>query len=84
MENLVNAIDSQTIVLIAAIAVAFLLVKLVFRVLSAGIGLVLAIAAIVLVLQYFLGISPRQLWLEISHLPQMVLHWVQVLMQSIS
>ena len=84
MDNLVNAIDSQTIVLIAAIAVAFLLVKLVFRVLSAGIGLVLAIAAIVLALQYFLGISPRQLWFEISHLPQDILHWVQVLMQSMS
>ena len=84
MENLVNAIDSQTIVLIAAIAVAFLLIKLVFRVLSAGIGLVLAIAAIVVALQYFLGISPRQLWFEISHLPQMVLHWVQILMQNIN
>lgn len=84
MDNLVNAIDSQTIVLIAAIAVAFLLVKLIFRVLNAGIGLVLAIAAIVLALQYFLGISPRQLWFEISHLPQDILRWVQILMQNIS
>ncbi len=83
MDNLVNAIDTQTIVVIAAIAVAFLLVKLVFRILNAGIGLVLAIAAIVLALQYFLGISPRQLWFEISHLPQDILHWGQVLIQSI-
>ena len=84
MDNLVNAIDSQTIVVIAAIAVAFLLVKLVFRILNAGIGLIVAIAAIVLALQYFLGINPRQLWFEISHLPQTVLHWVQAVMQTMS
>jgi hypothetical protein len=70
MDSLFNSIDSQTVLLIAAIAVAFLLLRLFFRVLNVGLGSILTIVAIGLVLQYVFGISPKELWFEISHLPQ--------------
>uniref|UniRef100_A0A832H005 Uncharacterized protein n=1 Tax=Oscillatoriales cyanobacterium SpSt-402 TaxID=2282168 RepID=A0A832H005_9CYAN len=70
MESVLGALDSQVVLLIAAIAVAVLLLRLFFRVLSVGLGMILTIVAIVLVLQYVFGISPRELWFEISHLPQ--------------
>lgn len=70
MDSLLDAIDSQVVLLIAAIAVAFLLIRLLFRILNVGLGIILTIVAIVLVLQYLFGISPRQLWFEIGHLPQ--------------
>lgn len=70
MDSLLESIDSQTILVIGAIVVTLLLVRLLFRVLNAGLGTILTLAAIVLLLQYVFGISPRQLWFEISHLPQ--------------
>jgi hypothetical protein len=77
MDALLESIDSQTVLVIAAIAVALLLVRLLFRVLNAGLGILLTIAAIVLVLQYGFGISPRQLWFEIGHLPQDLARFVK-------
>ncbi len=80
MDDLFDIINSQTVLVIAAIAVAFLLVRLLFRILSVSLGMILTIVAIVLVLQYLFGISPRELWFEISHLPQHIAR----LMQSFS
>ena len=65
-----GAIDSQTVLFVAAIAVSLLLVTLLFRILKAGLGLILMILAIVLILQYLFGISPQQLWSQIGNLPQ--------------
>lgn len=77
MNSLFDGFDSQTVLLIAAIAVAFLLIRLLFRILNVSLGLILTIVAIVLVLQYLFGISPRQLWFEISHLPQDLARLIQ-------
>ena len=65
-----GAIDSQTVLFVAAIAVSLLLVTLLFRILKAGLGLILMILAIVMILQYLFGISPQQLWSQIGNLPQ--------------
>ena len=65
-----GALDSQTVLFVAAIAVSLLLVTLLFRILKAGLGLILMILAIVLILQYIFGISPQQLWSQIGNLPQ--------------
>lgn len=70
MGSLSSIVDSQVVLLVAAIAVAILLVRLLFRVLNVGLGTLLTIGAIVLLLQFVFGISPRELWFEISHLPQ--------------
>ncbi|NJP12386.1 MAG: hypothetical protein HC866_25390 [Leptolyngbyaceae cyanobacterium RU_5_1] len=69
MDSVFSAVDSQVVLLVAAIAVAILCIRLLFRILNVGLGMILAIVAIVLVLQYSFGISPKQLWFEISHLP---------------
>ncbi|NDJ17346.1 hypothetical protein [Myxacorys almedinensis] len=79
MDSLLGSVDSQTVLVIAAIAVAFLALRLVLRVLSVSSGLILSIAAIALALNYFFGISPKQLWFEISHLPQDLLQLVKSL-----
>lgn len=70
MDSLLGAVDSQLVLFIAAIAVTVLLFRLVFRFLNVGLGSILTIVAIFLILQYVFGISPRELWFEISHLPQ--------------
>lgn len=70
MNGIFESIDSQTVLLIGAIAVAFLLLRLVWRIFNVGLGLIFAIVAIALVLQYGFGISPKELWFEVSHLPQ--------------
>lgn len=77
MDGLLNNIDTQTVLVIGAVVVAFLLLRLFFRILSGGAGLILTIVAIVLGLQYLFGISPYQLWREIAHLPQELLHLVE-------
>lgn len=77
MDSLISSVDSQAILVIAAIAVALLLGTLLYRILKASFGLILAIVAIALVLQYGLGISPNQLWREIGNLPQDVVQLVQ-------
>ncbi len=70
MDTILDAIDSRTVVLIAAIAVAVLSVRLLSGALKSGVGMLFTIVAIFLVLQYGLGISPRHLLDEIGHLPQ--------------
>ena len=70
MDSLIGSVDSQTVLVVAALAVSLLLVTLLFRILKAGLGLILAILAIVLVLQSVFGLSPGQLWGEIGNLPQ--------------
>jgi hypothetical protein len=77
MDALPQAIDSQTVLVIAAIAVSLLALRLVFRVLNVGLGLILAIVAIVLILQYGFEISPRELWFEIGQLPQELMRLVR-------
>ncbi|MGB5961342.1 MAG: hypothetical protein WBG73_11830 [Coleofasciculaceae cyanobacterium] len=66
-------LDSQTVLLIAAIAVAFLLIRLFLRIFNVGLGLILSIVAIALILQYGFDINPRELWYEVSRLPQHLL-----------
>jgi len=79
MDSLIGAVDSQTVLAIAAIAVSLLLVTLLFRILKAGLGLILTILAIVLVLQSVFGISAGQLWGEIGNLPQDAIQLVKSL-----
>lgn len=77
MDSLIGSIDPQSVLMIAAIAIALLLGNLLFRILKANAGLILVILLIVLVLQYGMGISPLQLWEEIGNLPQDVLQLVK-------
>jgi hypothetical protein len=77
VDSLLESIDSQAVLVIAAIAVAALLLRLAFRVLNVGLGIILTIVAIMFVLQYLFGISPRQLWFEIGHLPQELGRWLK-------
>ncbi|HEY9602664.1 MAG TPA: hypothetical protein V6C85_13700 [Allocoleopsis sp.] len=79
MDSLIGLVDSQTVLVVAAIAVSLLLVTLLFRILKAGLGLILTILAIVLVLQSVFGISPGQLWGEIGNLPQDAIQLVKSL-----
>lgn len=77
MDNLLASVDSQTVLVISAIVVAFLLLRLLLRILSRAGGLILTILAIVLGVQYLFGISPVQLWQEMIHLPQELLRLVE-------
>jgi hypothetical protein len=77
MDFSLDSVDSQTVLVIAAIAVTILVVRLLFRVLNVGLGSILTIVAIAFALQYFFHISPKQLWFEVSHLPQDLLHLAQ-------
>lgn len=77
MESLLTGIDSQTMLIVGAIAIALLLVKLAVRVINVGLGLIVTIVAIALVLQYAFGITPKALWLELVHLPQELIHFVK-------
>ncbi len=70
MDFLADLADSRVVLLGGAIAVFFLLSKLLFRVLSSSAGTLLTLVAIVLILQYAFGISPKSLWYEVSHLLQ--------------
>ncbi|NMF83164.1 hypothetical protein [Nodosilinea sp. P-1105] len=79
MDTLFGSADSQLVLLVAAIAVVVLASRLLFQVLNLGWRSLLGIVAIVLVLQYGFGIAPKQLWFEISHLPQMATRLFQSL-----
>jgi hypothetical protein len=68
-----NSVDSQLVLLIAAIAVVVLASKLFFRILTVGIGPMIGLLIIFVALQYLFGISPKQVWFEVSHLPQMAM-----------
>ena len=73
MDALFNSVDSQLVLLIAAIAVVVLASKLFFRILTVGIGPMIGLLIIFVALQYLFGISPKQVWFEVSHLPQMAI-----------
>ncbi|MBE9110211.1 hypothetical protein IQ273_12395 [Nodosilinea sp. LEGE 07298] len=73
MDALFNSVDSQLVLLVAAIAVVVLVSQLFFRILSVGLVPLIGLVAIVVALQYLFGITPRQLWFEVSHLPQMAM-----------
>jgi hypothetical protein len=77
MENVLGSIDSQLVVLIAAVAVVILLFNLVAKVLRVGFVQLLVLGGIVLMLNYGFDISPRQLWFEVSHLPTTLMRLVQ-------
>lgn len=77
MNSVLDAVDSQLVLLIAAILVVVLLSKLIFRVLNVGLGPIVGLLAIFLGLQYLFGISPKELWFEVSHLPQMAVQFWQ-------
>jgi ABC-type multidrug transport system permease subunit len=77
MDALTGLVDSQTVLVIAAIAVLLLLVTLLLKILRANLGLILTLIAIVLGLQYFFGIDPNQLLSEIGNLPQDVMQLIQ-------
>ena len=79
MDTLLESVDPQMVLAIAAIAIALLLFRLLLRVLNVGTGTILTIVTIGLVLQYFFGISPKQLLFEISHLPQDLMRLVKSL-----
>jgi hypothetical protein len=77
MDSVLNAVDSQLVLLIAAIAVVVLLSKLAFRILNVGLGPLIGLLVIFVALQYLFGISPKQVWFEVSHLPQMAMKFFQ-------
>lgn len=73
MDSLLNSVDPQLVLLIAAIAVVVLVSQLFFRILSVGLVPLIGLAVIFVGLQYLFGISPKQVWFEVSHLPQMAM-----------
>lgn len=79
MDSLIHSVDSQAVLVIAAIAVALLFGMLLIRIIKARLGLILTIVAIVLLLQYGFGIAPTQLWSEVGHLPQDALQWAKTI-----
>ena len=70
MDFLSDTMDTQVVMLVGAIAVFFLLSRLFFRIFSGAAGTLLSIVIIVLLLQYAFNITPKELWYEVSHLPQ--------------
>ncbi len=79
MNPVFDGMDTQLVLLVAAVAVVVLGFRLVFQVVKVGAGSILGLVAIVLGLQYLFGISPKQLWFEIGHLPQMAMRFFQSL-----
>ncbi|MGG6241165.1 hypothetical protein ACQ4N7_21280 [Nodosilinea sp. AN01ver1] len=73
MDSLLNSVDSQLVLLIAAIAVVVLVSQLFFRILSVGLVPLIGLVVIFVALQYLFGITPKQVWFEVSHLPQMAM-----------
>ncbi|MGB3309441.1 MAG: hypothetical protein WBG32_10865 [Nodosilinea sp.] len=73
MDSVFGSVDSQLVLLIAAIAVVVLASKLFFRILSVGYGPLIGLVVIFVALQYLFGITPKQLWFEVSHLPQIAM-----------
>jgi len=61
--------DSQAVLFVAAIVVAMLVLNLFFRLINSTLGIIIAIALILLVLNYVFDISPGQLWYRVSQLP---------------
>ncbi|PSN14237.1 hypothetical protein C7293_12475 [filamentous cyanobacterium CCT1] len=73
MDAVFGSVDSQLVLLVAAIAVVVLVSQLFFRILSVGLVPLIGLVVIFVALQYLFGITPKQLWFEISHLPQMAM-----------
>jgi len=72
-----TAIDTQLVAIVGAIAVTVLALRLSFKLFQQESKTVLALVIIVLIYQFALGVSPRELWFEISHLPQAIARLVQ-------
>lgn len=83
MNSLFDSINSQTVLIIAAIAMALLLANLMIRVVKANLGLIISMMVIGLVLQYAFGISVAQLWSQIGNLPQDLLQLAQNINQGV-
>ncbi|MEO1069984.1 MAG: hypothetical protein AAFW95_12835, partial [Cyanobacteria bacterium J06638_6] len=64
MDAMFGSVDSQLVLLIAAIAVVVLASRLLFRILAVGYGPLIGLVVIVVALQYLFGISPKQLWFQ--------------------
>lgn len=79
MSPVFGGVDSQLVLLVAAVAVVVLAIRLMVQIFRVGAGSILGIVAILLGLQYLFGIAPKQLWFEVSHLPQMAMRFVQSL-----
>lgn len=79
MDSLFTLIDPQLVLAIGAIVVALLLLRLVFQVFQVGFGSMATILVILLILNYVFDVSPKQVWFEVSHLPQMLARWAQSL-----
>ncbi|WP_088888966.1 hypothetical protein [Leptolyngbya ohadii] len=79
MDSLLDLLDSQTVVAIGAIVVSLLLLRLLLQVVQVGFGSIVSILIVGLVLYFVFGVSPRQLWYEISHLSQDLVRWAQSL-----
>ncbi len=77
MSSFSGLMDSQLILLMGAIAIVILVSRLAFRLFNQEAKTLLALVIILLVLQFLFGISPRELWFEISHLPQAIARLVQ-------
>ena len=77
MDSLIGSVEPQIALGVAAIAVSFLSLMLLVRILKANAGLILTLLVIGLGLQYLFGISPGQLWGAIGNLPQDVIQLVQ-------
>ena len=66
------AIDTQLVGIVGAIAVTVLALRLSFKLFQQESKTVLALVIIILIYQFALGVSPQELWFEISHLPQAI------------
>lgn len=62
------------IIFIAAVIVSVLVFTALIKILKTTATTAIAVAAIVLGLQIGFGVDPRDLWQQITHLPQIVWH----------
>jgi hypothetical protein len=65
-------IPFDLVLLIAAIVVSWLVFMALIKVVKTTVTTALAVAAIVLALQFLFGINPNQLWQEVTQLPQTI------------
>lgn len=77
MNLMPGSIDTQLIGMIGAIAIAFLAFRLIFKLFQQESKTVLALVIIFLIYQFVLDVSPREIWFEISHLPQAIAQFIQ-------
>ncbi|WP_310415396.1 hypothetical protein [Chamaesiphon sp. OTE_8_metabat_110] len=65
-----SILDLQTILGVATIVGLVVIVRSVLRIFNVSLGLVVSVIAIAIVLQYGFDLSPKDLWYEVSYLPQ--------------